>query len=382
LRAFRFRRIWRSPRKHEGSSPGKVEQKSPTKPASSSPLKPKTLGALKNQLERSGKVGGKVKKAPSQRKLEFAKRSRSPSPVSSKTKGKAKSKGKTGGRKSGRSNWTDARIKSLLDAVEKVRPVGARDWEDVATEYYRLTKELRDYSALRRQFRKLARTKPKTGQSTVPPLIVRARNLGDAIIQKALSKEIDDVIDEGEIFESGDETEDYNESGDERDSPESSSQEVDQPASPQPSPLKQTPRSQARLDAEAEAKAASKPKAKSASAKSTKKRSRASLMPTAEFDLAADSPAAKGRRRVDSSINNLAKTMSSSIESAANPVNSMLPMMAMLNQMGQQNMMAMAAMFGRGPFAQPAPAAPAALAAPAAPAAAAPAPAAPAAFDA
>lgn len=83
----------------------------------------------------------------------------------------------------------------LLEIVEELKPLGIDDWKDVAQRYYELTKvcfvvvicafvlvwtlwffvvmlplfssmhlqELREAGALRRYFRKLARTKPKTG---------------------------------------------------------------------------------------------------------------------------------------------------------------------------------------------------------------------------
>lgn len=351
--------IRRSPRKHAGSSPGKGDIAET--PASSvagvpSPVKPKTLGQHKADLVKAKRKGKPKVKTASQRKLDFA-RGTSPSPPR-----KAK-KAKGGGRKAGRANWTDERVKILLDIVAIFKPAGAAEWERVANEWLRRTKEFRDATALRRHFRKLARTKPKTGQSTVPPLIDRARTISDSIIQKTLSKELDDVIDEGETLDSGDETEDYNASDNDRDSPETSSST---PPSTPPSPeiISMGAKGRARAAevaaaagagsgaGDAEAGSSSTPHSAEADTTSGKKRKRKELMPTASFNLAADSPAAKGRRRVDSSLNKLAKTVSSSLESASrdNGVSSMLPMMAMLNQMQTQQMMAMAAMFGRGPF--------------------------------
>jgi hypothetical protein len=285
------------------------------------------------QLKASG-AGAKTgavkskKKGASQRKLEFGRSSLASS---------SEPKGKKGGRKPQSKNWTQEMINALLDAVEKIEPTGPDAWKVVATLYYRATKELRDYKSLRTYFRKLARTKPKTGQSSVPAHVERARSLLDHQSAKAMAVELDDAMGLGP--NSGSDTDDYGGDPDFADSQESVDDELEQPESPVLVPNPQPAAASSAAKPASPSKTAA-PKAK----KGAKKRKAAELMPTAHFDLSAASPAAKGRRRVDAAIGDLAHSVSASL-SAPKTIDPMLMMM----QMNQSNMAMMMAMMNRCP---------------------------------
>lgn len=68
-------------------------------------------------------------------------------------------------------------VAALLDAVEKILPIGANMWEAVAAIYNRATGQERDPDSLRKKFSELVNKPKPTGDPTLPPHNERAKRL-------------------------------------------------------------------------------------------------------------------------------------------------------------------------------------------------------------
>jgi hypothetical protein len=100
---------------------------------------------------------------------------------------------------SGSANYKMAEVDRLLDLVEEYLPLGKDEGERGAA-FYNSTRSRgwpeRDFESLRRKFKVLYSTRKPTGTPEMPPHIKRAKELKEAIDEKANVVVMDDGADE------------------------------------------------------------------------------------------------------------------------------------------------------------------------------------------
>ncbi|KAI0708973.1 hypothetical protein C8Q76DRAFT_799015 [Earliella scabrosa] len=131
-----------------------------------------------------------------------------------KAKQTAKGKGKAGeasksGRQTGSHNYTAADTDTLLDIVERRRPIGQVSWQAVTDEFNQYADENdrphRTLKPLKTKFEALARTPKPTGTAEVPPHVERAYEIEQLINERIHTRELndEDIADGDDVMEEG-----------------------------------------------------------------------------------------------------------------------------------------------------------------------------------
>jgi len=90
-------------------------------------------------------------------------------------------------------NYTVPECTELLDVIESILPIGAENWELVASRYnpwaHANGRALRNSKDLKGKFTKLAKSNKPTGDPNCPPEVVRAKNINRLIDEKVCLEE-------------------------------------------------------------------------------------------------------------------------------------------------------------------------------------------------
>ena len=113
-------------------------------------------------------------------------------------------------------NYTPAEVESLLETIRAVCPIGNNSWELVAELHSnRYAVCGRTAESIKRKFSSLASTQPSSGNPAMPRPVATAKEIREAIDQRAGITDLDqsDFFEEGEEGEEDDENyeEDYEE---------------------------------------------------------------------------------------------------------------------------------------------------------------------------
>ena len=117
----------------------------------------------------------------------------------------SRSEGRKGsGGKTGRSgpggrgkSYSDVDMQRMLDAVEKVLPMGGDQWSDVEASYNSLRPHyvnFRDAASLKQKFSALCRLEKPTGDPNIPPDVRRAKSIQREIEAKASVAALDNDL--------------------------------------------------------------------------------------------------------------------------------------------------------------------------------------------
>lgn len=102
----------------------------------------------------------------------------------------------TTAKKSGRGKtWIAPEVNRLLSAVERILPLGMKDWETVERDYNtELPREfaVRDWEAIKRRFFVMKNSPRPTGDPLCPPDIARAKCVYRLIEGRARVEDFDD----------------------------------------------------------------------------------------------------------------------------------------------------------------------------------------------
>ncbi|KAJ7091997.1 hypothetical protein B0H15DRAFT_777771, partial [Mycena belliarum] len=108
------------------------------------------------------------------------------------------------GRPKGSPNFSDEDVSKLLDAVQKVLPLGQKGWKAVTHRYQKWARTARrperDAKSLEAKYKAILKQKKPTGSASCPPAIKRAHRIETMINERADTRELhdSDVADEGD----------------------------------------------------------------------------------------------------------------------------------------------------------------------------------------
>ncbi|KAJ7750685.1 hypothetical protein DFH07DRAFT_1034059 [Mycena maculata] len=105
------------------------------------------------------------------------------------------------GRPKGSSNFSKADVNGLLDAVEKLKPMGQKGWQEVEKSFKKWARRNvrpdRDAKSLETKYKILLKTKKPTGDAHCPPEIKRALRIEALIDQCAGARDLSDSEGDG-----------------------------------------------------------------------------------------------------------------------------------------------------------------------------------------